>query len=329
MKRRIKSFDAESPQNGVFALLTWVAWILLIITIVILGFAGYYYVTGQPIEPVFKKAITMLHIGDSSWDWIAVSIACISLFYACLTFNSQRKTELNTKKITTESQREILIDYVRHFYCNLIVICAVETKLNKRFDKYYPSEEHLLKLKVDTADLNPDSAAFSNNLNEYKAIHELLLKVRNYNTEVDIAVKHLCDRNVFSAAKQRDLDTLKFKMSLLTSEIVRSINVLWPKNEKENMEALKALIKITAYNRNMGRTDIWEQYNKKFGDRYPYYSNKDSFFIKALFKDREECDDFLRRLNYNIYVEIIGKNSEGSDKIFLILFEYPERDEQN
>ena len=321
IKNKTQSFDSESPKNGFLALLTIIAWILLILTILFLGVACYFYITEKPIEPIFKSAIKMLHIGESTWDWIAVSIACLSLFYACLTFNSQRKTEHNTKKITTESQREILIDYVRHFYCNLIVICAVEAKLNKRFNEYYPSEEHLLKLKVDTADLNPDSAAFTNNLKEYKAIHELLLKVRNYNTEVDVAVKHLCSRNVFPAAKQRDLDTLKFKMDMLTNEIVKSINVLWPKNETENVEALKTLIKTTAYTRNMTKRDLWKRYNEIFAGKYPYYSNKNSFFVKTLFKEKEEYDDFLCRLNYNIYVETRAKNTEGSDKIFLIPFE--------
>lgn len=320
MKARCKFFKARQTQNGIFAALTLVTWVLLIVTIVFLGSAMYYYITGQPIEPVFKKVITTLHIGDNTWDWIAVSFACLSLFYTCLTFNSQRKTEQNTKKITKDSQREILIDYVRHFYCNLIIICAVEAKLDKRFDDFYPSEEHLLKLKVDTADLTPDSAAFSNHLDEYKAIHELLLKVRNFNTEVDVAVMHLGSRDVFPPAKQRDLDTLKFKMGYLTQEIVAAINTLWPDNQDENIAVVKSLIERTGESRNQNAHSQREAYSKRFGTTYPYYSNNKSFFVSGLFTTAAERAAFFRQLNFNIYVEIMAANVDGSDKIFMIPF---------
>lgn len=222
-------------------------------------------------------------------------------------------------KITPESQRSLLLDYVRHFYADLIVISAIEHKLNSRFDEYYPSEEHLLKLKADLDALHP--ATFYEHAEKYSAIHNLLLLLRNFNLEVDVAIKHLCDRNVFDPAKKRDINTLKFKTSLIAQRTIETIVKIWG-----NEEALKAGI----------RCDLQERYVKRnegnkclddakkcldgSTDPYRYYNNRDSYWAE-LFDAENGQEDFFKWLNYNICVEINGRNKEGSEKIMLIPFD--------
>lgn len=298
----------------------------IILAILVLILSAYIAITPidtEIIDQKFLATIRRFRLGENTWDWFAVTIACASMIFTTMTYWSQRTTEKNTMKITPESQREILIDYARHFYCNLIIICAIEAKLAKRFNEYYPSEEHLLKLKVDLDDLHP--AAFYNYASKYSAIHELMVKMRNYNTEIDVAIRHLCNKNVFAQAKMRDFSTLRFKMSFLTQEILKTMDSIWNKNAEQNMVDVKNLIKETSEKRNSNEnTDKAAEHLSSFSEQYPYYGNHDSFFVKKLFNGEGEADKFLHGLNCHIYIEMTAKNSEGSDKILLIPFDNPQ-----
>lgn len=307
---------------GLFVTLTWISWLLLIVTIGLLVFGIVKIINDEPIAPWFSSTVQTLHIGNDSWDWIAVSIACISLFYGCITFNSQHQTEKNTMKITPESQRQILIDYIRHYYRNLVIICAVESKLGNRFDEYYPSEEHLLKLKVELDDLHP--AAFYNHSDKYKAIHKLLTLMRNFNTEIDVATSHICDRNVWKEAKKRDFATLKFKMGLLAENTFDTINAIWPKTLENNFKEVKSTL-TDALGRDYNKIELPEAIEKmkNVENKMPYFKNEKTFFTKTIFSSKDEIEQFLFKLNCNIYAEIHAKNSNGfdnSEKIFLIPF---------
>lgn len=274
------------------------------------------------VDPV-KKSLAL-----DGWDWLALIVAIFSLIIGYITFRSQAKTERNTMKITPESQKQILIDYIRHYYRNLVIICAVETKLNKRFDKYYPSQEHLLKLKVSLDDLHP--AAFYNHSEKYHAIHELVTKMRNFNTEIDVATIHLCDKNVSFEAKLRDFATLKFKMGYLAKETLNTIYALWnlddnkgnaEQREKILSEVKKVLEKaLESYNEK--ELEEAEEHMSKQEDKYPYF-NVSTFYTETVFKSEEEKKHFLYYINCNIYAEMTAKNTNGfdnSEKIFLIPF---------
>lgn len=324
-----------SPINIVVCWLsTFLSWLAAIVVIVLIIGCFVLMVVDMNISEMFKSMIEYFHLANSGcWDWIAVGVASISLFYACMTFNSQRQTELNTMKITPESQRSLLLDYVRHFYADLIVISAIEHKLNDRFDEYYPSEEHLLKLKADLDALHP--ATFYDHAEKYSAIHNLLLLLRNFNLEVDVAIKHLCDRNVFDRAKKRDINTLKFKTSLIAQRTIETIVKIWG-----NEDALKAGIRCDLQEIYVKRNESKSKESKECKEKkeskdyldeakkcldgstdpYCFYNNRDSYWAK-LFDAENGQEDFFKWLNYNIYVEINGRNGEGSEKIMLIPFD--------
>lgn len=314
--------DNFSIRSFIFTFLTWVSWVLLILTILLLVIGGIGMAYDKPIGHLFSNAVQTLHIGNDSWDWIAVSIACISLFYGCITFNSQHQTEQNTMKITPESQRQILIDYIRHYYRNLVIICAVESKLNNRFNEFYPSEEHLLKLKVELEDLHP--AAFYNHAEKYNAIHELLTKMRNFNTEIDVATSHLCNPEVFADAKKRDFATLKFKMGYLAKETLKTINAIWPKADEKNLEEVKTML-TQAIEKNYNDKQLSDAIKilEKAENKTPYFNNQKTFFTETIYSSIRESEHFLFMLNCNIHAEIDAKNDNGfdnSEKIFLIPF---------
>lgn len=177
-----------------------------------------------------------------TWDYIAVCIAAISLWVAYLAFKSQRETERNTMQVTEEGQFDLLIDYIRHFYANLVVIKAIYFKLADlpygypkgasdirdflypRLRSYYPSEEHLKKLAMDTEALHPE--VFVHATEKYNEIHNLLLLIRNYNIETQVAEVHVSSPYVGARTKDRDWNTLMFKQNLFCEKFMQKIDNL-------------------------------------------------------------------------------------------------------
>lgn len=166
--------------------------------------------------------------GFDLWDWVAILIAFISLVIAWLMAVWQKRTERNTMKITKEGQIGLLVDYVRHFYTNLVVIVSVNEKLGRRFSTHYPSQEHFRKLTVDLEVLHPE--AFFHSKEKYELVHKLLVLVRNYNIEVGVAEEHVCSRDVFAEAKERDINTLIFKPNLFCKSFLNCIRQLSDKS---------------------------------------------------------------------------------------------------
>lgn len=89
----------------------------------------------------------------------------------------------------------------------------------------YPSEEHLLKLKVLPEDvLHLES--YNQDDKIYQKMHELKLLLRNYDIEIDTAMTHLKENAQDEAMIRENLDTLTFKPLLLISKIVGVVKSL-------------------------------------------------------------------------------------------------------
>jgi hypothetical protein len=161
--------------------------------------------------------------GMKAANWIFGLIAAIGTF---ITFFAV-KNETKQKQIKKKFQEKIMLDLIRHLYRNKVVVCTLRWKLNEKekvarkltekYNLYYPSEEHLLKLKMLPEDLRLDR--FENAPEHYDMLHKLELYFRNYNVEIDVALDHLKSKNLSVEVKDRDLDTLEFKSGFLTAEI--------------------------------------------------------------------------------------------------------------
>ena len=93
------------------------------------------------------------------------------------------------------------MDLVRHLYRNLVVTYAIKTKLNDCHFKKYPSEIHLLKLKVPVEDIHLE--VFSDDNKNYTYMNNLCLLFRNYNMEIDVAIKHFCNKEMDNEIKEK------------------------------------------------------------------------------------------------------------------------------
>jgi L-rhamnose mutarotase len=162
---------------------------------------------------------------------IAAVTGIVSVFLAWKTVSNTQKTvnavqkETEQMQIKKEFQAKLFVDLIRHLYRNKVCICATLWKLKQHgFGKKYPSEEHLLKLKILPEDLRLDR--FDNTPTHYDVLHELELKFRNFNYEVDVTLEHLKIKKLKDEQKIRDLSVLEFKQQLLSIDIVNVMRKL-------------------------------------------------------------------------------------------------------
>ncbi len=168
----------------------------------------------------------------------------------------------------------------------------------------YPSEEHLVKLKIPMENIHLE--VFYGEEDKYTKMHDLYLKLRNYNTEIDIICRHFMDRTIDAKTKQRDLDTLKFKCGFLSKCILDTFKKIWNLDKtKDAMEQIKS----SHANNVRGDKSVDENMNKdmdKYAGNFEGYETEISHW-----------------LNEDVQVES-GQNSLKSEKIHMIKFEKDE-----
>lgn len=280
----------------------------------------------QIANPVFEEICrhTDMTAQNTSFDilgWdggaflISIVALCISIWAAILTlwtYQSQKRTEENTQntqdntqRLTMVSQRNMLMDMVRHLYRNMVIVWAIRNKLQACKFLMYPSEEHLIKLNAPLENIHLN--AFFGNDENYMAMNDLYLKLRNYNDEVTVAMIHLSSPNIDVDTKLRDLDTLLFKSGFLTYRIVETVNQIWKGDWRE--AAIEQIEKSRQSNAN---TD-----NNSFEGFEPY-NNVKSYYVTKIFGE-ENAKEFFEMLNQDAFAEC-GLNDEDSEKIHLVKF---------
>lgn len=163
--------------------------------------------------------------GWNLYGWIAFFISFFSLGVGFYTFYAQKKTEGNTKKLSKDMQRALLVELTRHLYRNLVILKTMRTKMVDIDYKGYPSEEHFEKLKIPMNNIHLDS--FYGNDNHFQVMHNLYLNLRNYNEEIQVAERHFTNPVLSKETKEEDLDTLEFKVFFLTERILETIYRIW------------------------------------------------------------------------------------------------------
>ncbi len=199
----------------------------------------------------------MLKIADNtSFDtkakvawWVAIFaflVSGISMYYAIITYKAQTRTEINTqkaeentKRVSQEAQRRLLTELLRHLYRNYVITYTMRTKMKDIDYKGYPSEEHFEKLKIPMENLHLD--AFYGEDQKFQDMHILYLNMRNYNEEIDVALKHIINPDIKKTTKDEDFDTLEFKVSYLTGRIIDTIYKIWGNSSTIKEEMRKAM----------------------------------------------------------------------------------------
>ena len=190
-----------------------------------------------------RVAIESLRVAFKS-----LHIATQSLKYDKASYEETKRTADNVLRASFNVQKGQFDDLIRHLYRNLVCTLAFSYKLleernaggetyyvlyrKKMEHKEYPSEEHLLKLKVLPEDvLHLES--YNQDYEIYQKMHELKLQLRNYDMEIDIAMTYLKDGTQDNAVIMGKLDALTFKPLFLISTIVGVVKSLDKKESKK------------------------------------------------------------------------------------------------
>lgn len=237
---------------------------------------------------------------------IALAVAAVALIMEIFTLRSQWKTESNTKQLSLHAQHKLMMDLYRHLYRNMVAIYTIKTKLEDIDYQGYPSEEHLLKMKIPMENIN--LKAFYGR-EEYANVHELFLKIRNYNIEIDVACAHLTNERVPREVKERDIATLVVKSGYLTN-IIQKIVKLCGMSENSIQEVRDVLHKCQVDNvednKRVERNDNFTKYGTELKDKYATEIYHDDATLYNAFIDSFNVDVSIERGNNEIGGAKIG-----------------------
>lgn len=158
-------------------------------------------------------------LSNTDWDEVFnLAFALISACGAFLTFfelNRRRRKSTLHKEAQTIMMKRIILQ----FYFNKTIIQSIILKMEKEgWSKFYPSEENLMRLKID-----PNDLFFVNFDDKESALVEenkIKFKIRSYNSDIDIFCQHIKDPNIPVDVKRRDLDSIDFRIGHLTRYMI-------------------------------------------------------------------------------------------------------------
>ncbi len=193
-------------------------------------------------------------------------IAFISYKFTKLDYEASKRTADNVMRASLNVLEGQFNDLIRHLYRNLVCTLAFsqkilesasdETEEEEKKIGQYPSEEHLLKLKILSEDaLHLEK--YNNDPEIYQKMHELKLLFRNYDVEIDTTLMHLKNRNMKLDEVKNDLDTLVYK-PLHLIEAIRSITgkIMAQKNGGKDYDASRNAASIMT-REHISKVDDW------------------------------------------------------------------------
>lgn len=260
----------------------------------------------------FQDGINLIAIFSIVLAIWSLYIAYRSLVYTRLTVKSIQN-EADKDRIDNECQKELFRDIIRHLYRNKVCTLAMQAKLMKDSWKGYPSDEHFLKLQLLPSDIHLEQ--YYKDVDRFKMLHNIELLLRNYNTEIEVARKHISDKSMDEETKKRDFDTLNLKPGLLTARIVLAMNDIWPNNDfrtdAENI--IEDDHRKNIKNNDESKGNHWD---RSFSLKSFPKENMD-LYITDLFSGKET--DFKKMLETDVMIEC-GTNQKGEDKIYIIKY---------
>lgn len=246
-------------------------------------------------------------------DWIALIIAFFSFVFAVFTWKSQSDTQRNTQGITPQVQKGILVDYGRHNYRNLVVMCAIIHRLEQKYkhgdgdeatealgyDLFYPSEDHILKLQTDDRSIYPE--AFDHDEYACSELHKFKLNIRNGNIEIKTALTHLTDADLDAKFKRGDMKKLMDRLDYIMKQTRSTISHLYSQTRKcTALENRARLNEVLSNDTHENQKKIDKALKKEEVKQHIYYSGltttpngdiRQTDFVRAFFPDEKDLAD--------------------------------------
>lgn len=169
---------------------------------------------------------------NSFADWFSSSFTIISFVASLVTTFGILVfyTEYRRQKVGMEWQRRIVMDLFRHFMVNNSIIEVIRSRTEDFTLQVHPIEGVLTRFS--TLESDADLGRLAVNEHNYERIHNLSLKIRNYNLVASMADKHICDRSYPKDILKKEIDNLFFRGVEICDKL---IELLTDSNKKNKL----------------------------------------------------------------------------------------------
>lgn len=265
--------------------------------------------------------------GLDQWNVLVVLSFVVSVVSVVYSWRTVKGVE----RIDKECQYLLLMDIIRHLYRNKVCTLAMQMKFEENPAKS-PSEEHFLKLQLLPKDLYLEQ--FYKEPRKFDLLHELEMLFRNYNTEIEVAMKHISDPKMDAETKRRDFGTLRLKPDHLSFEILKVMNCIWKdkglsENELDHLNPVERRTKeLSTLNAKemadvIRRKQLVNGENNSNEEQWGKIDEKllaadistDKFYSPLFHNDSA----YNKRLEKDVRIEC-GYNNKGEEKIHMILY---------
>ena len=229
--------------------------------------------------------VTKLFGLDINWVLaiITILLTFIDIYWVYKTWKEQKKTSDSVMRASYNAQKGVFDDLVRHLYRNLVCTLAFSLKmLEKKTHTCYPSEEHLLKLKVLSGN-GLQLENYNNSESLYQRIHQLQLQFRNYDIEIESTLEHLKNKNISPDTIVNDLGSLLRRPLYLIEQIRKIINEMGKeKNGNKDFDAFKEVLSVMTC-AHIKKLMDWKKTKGTFNSA-AWHKTKTDFFGKRMTK---------------------------------------------
>lgn len=148
-------------------------------------------VTNQVLKElacINENTDSFTNVFSSVFTIISFAASLVTVIGIVLVFLEYKK-----RKVGKEWQKRIVLDLYRHFMMNNAILEVIRSKTEDFKLQVHPLEGVLSRFC--TLESDADLGRFAVNEQNYEKVHELSLKIRNYNSFSILADRHICKPN--------------------------------------------------------------------------------------------------------------------------------------
>ena len=246
-----------------------------------------YSINDNTTPNFWKNGVTFMAI-------LALIIALITLFITVITYKEQRKTAINTQKLSKESQIILLLDEVFQIVGIAESVYAAKSLMSKRGFKGYPTESFFDQIRLSNSSL--DMIMECSQDEALREMLELKREYERYGHKVNETQTHLMNQEILSTIKEEDLESLIGRCWQLTISILCRVDKI-----SSDHDLITALLKKT-----FGLTKLTDPLSELVGEPNKYETLE--HFQKSIFSDYLNAEELASFCNeFNSWVEFHKK----------------------
>ena len=227
---------------------------------------------------------------------LALIIALITLIIAAVTYREQRKTAMNTQKLSKESQMSLLLDYVPMSLHSLAMIDAAKSILEDIDYKGHPDEFSINRIKISYRSLELVMGCSQNQA--LRSLLGLRRSIEYFTYKVEAAQAQIMNHSISRKTKEEIIERLKKNPIALIHRVLYLVSIIY-KNQRLAERILKESLDLEVFYR----------------DEYPPGENENVYVTMDFFKNSDLGewlnDEDLTRLCrvYNRWVYLSKKSA--------------------